>query len=83
MNIFLSYASEDRDTAQAVALALRAQGHDMFFDREDLAPDDEYNARIRHAIDPLRRTDLGPLRQFPGCLGEPHRSLSGAGRHRA
>ena len=55
MNIFLSYASEDRDTAQAVALALRAQGHDVFFDREDLAPGDEYNARIRDAIE---QTDL-------------------------
>jgi len=44
MNIFLSYASEDRDTAQAVALALRAQGHDVFFDREDLAPE----RRVQH-----------------------------------
>ena len=55
MKIFLSYASEDRPTAQAIALALRAQGDDVFFDREDLAPGDEYNARIRRAIE---QTDL-------------------------
>lgn len=50
MKIFLSYASEDRATAQAIQLALCAQGHDVFFDREDLPPGEEYHARIRRAI---------------------------------
>jgi formylglycine-generating enzyme required for sulfatase activity len=55
MKIFLSYASEDREVAEAIHLALSAQGHDVFFDREDLPSGDEFNIRIRHAIE---RTDL-------------------------
>ncbi len=55
MKIFLSYASEDRAVAEAIHLALTAQGHDVFFDREDLPPGDEFNIRIRRAIE---QTDL-------------------------
>lgn len=51
MKVFLSYASEDRATARAIALALRAQGDDVFFDRDDLPPGEEYHARIRRAIE--------------------------------
>lgn len=65
MKIFLSYASEDRATAQAVALALREQGHDVFFDREDLPPGDEYHARIRRAIE---RTGLYVFLISPAAL---------------
>jgi formylglycine-generating enzyme required for sulfatase activity len=51
MKIFLSYASEDRAAAAAIRLALRAQGHDVFFDRDDLPPGEEFDARIRRAIE--------------------------------
>jgi hypothetical protein len=51
MKIFLSYASEDRPAATAIQLALRAQGHKVYFDRDDLSPGDEYDARIRQAIE--------------------------------
>jgi len=51
MKVFLSYASEDRATARAIELALRAQGDDVFFDRDDLPPGEEYHARIRRAIE--------------------------------
>ena len=51
MKIFLSYASEDRPVAEQVALALGAQGHDVFFDREDLPPGDDFHSRIRRAIE--------------------------------
>ncbi|MGQ0622095.1 MAG: toll/interleukin-1 receptor domain-containing protein [Panacagrimonas sp.] len=34
MRIFLSYASEDRMTAEEVYYALIAEGHDVFFDRD-------------------------------------------------
>jgi formylglycine-generating enzyme required for sulfatase activity len=51
VRVFLSYASEDRAVAQAVHLALHAQGHDVFFDREDLPPGEEYHVRIRHGIE--------------------------------
>jgi formylglycine-generating enzyme required for sulfatase activity len=51
VKIFLSYASEDRPAATAICLALRAQNHKVFFDRDDLPPGEEYDARIRRAIE--------------------------------
>jgi formylglycine-generating enzyme required for sulfatase activity len=50
VDIFLSYAWQDRAVATATQLALRAQGHDVFFDRDALPPGEEYDARIRRAI---------------------------------
>jgi formylglycine-generating enzyme required for sulfatase activity len=51
MRIFLSYASEDRALADAVRLALEGDGHDVFFDREDLPPGGEFHTRIRRGIE--------------------------------
>jgi formylglycine-generating enzyme len=50
MKIFLSYASQDRPLAQAINRALLHQGHDVFFDRDDLPPGEEFHERIRKAI---------------------------------
>jgi formylglycine-generating enzyme required for sulfatase activity len=55
MKIFLSYASQDREIAQSINLALREQGHDVFFDREDLMPGEEFHSHIRRTIE---RADL-------------------------
>jgi formylglycine-generating enzyme required for sulfatase activity len=55
LKIFISYAREDRAIAESIELALRAQGHDVFFDRYALPPGEEYNIRIRRAIE---RCDL-------------------------
>lgn len=51
MRIFLSYASEDRASADAIRLALQGDGHDVFFDREDLPPGGEFHTRIRRGIE--------------------------------
>src|SRR5678816_1137370 len=51
MRVFLSYASEDRNQAEAIYLSLRGQGHTVFFDRRDLPPGEEYDARIRRGIE--------------------------------
>jgi len=51
MKIFLSYASQDRAIADAINRALLAQGHDVFFDRDDLPPGEEFHIRIRRAIE--------------------------------
>jgi len=51
MRIFLSYAYQDREAAKSIYLALRDQGHKVFFDRADLPAGDEYHNRIRAAID--------------------------------
>ena len=51
MRIFLSYAKEDREAAQAVYLVLRDQGHRVFFDRTDLPAGEEFHNRIRLAVE--------------------------------
>jgi formylglycine-generating enzyme required for sulfatase activity len=50
MKLFLSYASQDRAAAMAIETALRESGHDVFFDRDDLPPGEEFHTRIRQAI---------------------------------
>ena len=55
MKIFLSYASQDRPVADQINRALLEQGHDVFFDRDDLPPGDAFHTRIRGAIE---RADL-------------------------
>jgi formylglycine-generating enzyme required for sulfatase activity len=51
MRIFLSYASQDAEQAKDIYVALRDQGHKVFFDRTDLPAGDEYHNRIRAAIE--------------------------------
>src|SRR4029078_2436412 len=55
MRIFLRYASEDRDRMEPIRFALAEQGHDIFYDREDLKPGESYDSRIWSAI---QRTNL-------------------------
>jgi hypothetical protein len=50
LKIFLSYPSEARDVAARVNIALLALGHDVFFDRDDLAPGREYDQAIARSI---------------------------------
>jgi formylglycine-generating enzyme required for sulfatase activity len=50
IKIFLSYASQDREQGKSIYLALRDQGHKVFFDRADLPAGEEYHNRIRGAI---------------------------------
>ncbi len=51
MKIFLSYANQDRQMAEMINHALCEQGHDVFFDRDDLPPGEEFHIRIRRAIE--------------------------------
>jgi hypothetical protein len=51
MVIFLSYASEQRDIAEQIKLALVGSGHNVFFDRDSLPAGDEYHLRIRKAVE--------------------------------
>ena len=50
MFIVLSYASEQRDIAEQIKLALTASDHKVFFDRDSLPPGDDYHSRIRKAV---------------------------------
>lgn len=55
MRIFLSYASEDRPRIEPIRYALAEQGHEVFYDREDLKPGEAFDTKIRAAIE---RCDL-------------------------
>jgi hypothetical protein len=55
MQIFLSYASEDRSLAEEIQLALLGAGHTVFFDKSSLPSGGDYHSRIRAAV---TRSDL-------------------------
>ncbi len=50
MHLFLSYASENRPRAEEIALALKTDGHDVFFDGAKLAGGENYHHVIREQI---------------------------------
>ncbi len=51
MKLFMSYASEDRAFAEEIVLALRGADHEVFFDRSELPPSDDYHQPIDRAIE--------------------------------
>lgn len=50
MNVFISYAQEDRDLADRVAQSIRGRDHTVFFDRTDLPPGNNFEEQIENAI---------------------------------
>ena len=50
MRIFVSHASEDRSEADRLAISLRARGHHVFLDNDDLPPGGDYQSRIERAL---------------------------------
>ena len=44
------HASEDKDVAEPIQVALASAGYTVFYDRESLPPGGDYHARIRSAI---------------------------------
>jgi hypothetical protein len=50
VHLFLSYASENRARAEEIALALKADGHDVFFDSAKLVGGENYHQVIREQI---------------------------------
>src|SRR5262245_21300514 len=50
MNIFLAYASEEKEIAESIAYSLRSRQHKVFLDRDDLPPGASYDEQIEHAV---------------------------------
>ena len=48
--VFLSYASGDASAADQIKTALEASGVDVFFDREQLQPGNDWEAKLRRTI---------------------------------
>lgn len=73
MDIFISYASEQRTLAEEIALALRAEGHLVFFDRTELPDGAGYNEPLREAV---RSSDLLVFLVSPEAVQEGRYTLS-------
>ena len=69
-SVFVSYASNDRPFAKAIADALLAEGVDVWFDRQELEAGDAYERKILDAIDrcavfvPVISKMVGERRRF-------------------
>ncbi len=50
MKVFISYASEERPTADELAVRLRTEGHTVFLDKDNLPEGEGYDAQIRAAV---------------------------------
>jgi hypothetical protein len=48
--VFLSYANGDSEAAEKIKVALEAAGVDVFFDREQLEPGNDWEAKLRRNI---------------------------------
>jgi hypothetical protein len=51
VRIFISYASAYQDTAESIAIRLRQDGHEVFFDRHSLRAAEEFDAGIRREVE--------------------------------
>ena len=65
MRVFLSYASEDLQIAEELALQLSGKGRSVFFDRSSLVSAEDYHARI---ADEVRACDLFVFLVSAHCL---------------
>jgi hypothetical protein len=50
MKVFITYASEERPTADELAVRLRTEGHTVFLDKDNLPEGEGYDAQIRAAV---------------------------------
>jgi hypothetical protein len=71
MQVFLSYAREDRARADAIRGALNAAGFDCVLDTESLAHAQEFNTRISQAV---ARAGLFRPGTPPGLSAVAHRA---------
>jgi hypothetical protein len=73
MNIFLSYASEDRSTAEAIAFSLRDRGHEVFLDRDGLRVGEGFDKSIEQAVN---KSNIFIFLISPQSVAEGHYTLT-------
>jgi hypothetical protein len=76
MKVFISYASEYRKVADRIAVGLRQESVDVFFDRDQLPPGGAYDTRIRKAI---KQSDLFIFLISPESVSENSYALTEVG----
>src|SRR4029078_10890483 len=65
IRIFLAFASEQQEVADAILLALRNRGHEVVFSHDALPPGESFDARIQKA---LARSALLIFLVSPECV---------------
>jgi hypothetical protein len=50
MRIFLSYTSQDKSDAEAIAFSLRNRGYRVFLDKDDLPAGRSYDDQLERAV---------------------------------
>ena len=73
MQIFLSYAKEDKSAAESIAFSLRSRGHQVFLDRDDLPAGQGYDQQIEKAV---KQSDLFLFLVSPDSIGEGRFTLT-------
>lgn len=73
MRIFLSYASEQKPDAEAIAFSLRSRGNHVFLDRDDLPEGASYDDRIAAAVE---RSDMMIFLVSPESVAQGRYSLT-------
>jgi hypothetical protein len=76
MKVFISYASEYRKVADRIAVGLRQESVDVFFDRDQLPPGGAYDTGIRKAI---KQSDLFIFLISPESVSENAYALTEVG----
>lgn len=73
MQLFLSYAKEDKAVAESIAFSLRSRGHKVFLDRDDLPPGQSYDQQIEKAV---KQSDIFLFLISPDSVGEGRFTLT-------
>lgn len=71
--IFISYASEDKNIAEQIYLALSGEEYDVFFDRTSLPPAGNYNEHLKRGV---QQSDLFVFLISPDSVTEGSYALS-------
>ena len=73
MQVFMSYAAEDKALAEPIAFSIRARGHNVFLDRDDLPPAGEYDMRVEQAV---KRSQLMVFLISPASIAKGRYTLT-------
>jgi SH3-like domain-containing protein len=73
MRVFLCHANQDKSAAESIAFSLRARGHEVFLDRDDLPPGGSFDQRIERAV---KRSDVFVFLISPDSVAEGRYTLT-------
>jgi SH3-like domain-containing protein len=73
MRVFLCHATQDKAAAESITFSLRARGHKVFLDRDDLPPGGSFDQRIERAV---KQSDIFVFLITPDSVAEGRYTLT-------